>query len=143
MNDKPVQDKLYAQPVEQIVDFVFDERVAGVFPDMIRRSVPGYENIIALLGLIAEQYARDNSRIYDLGCSLGAATFSMRKRARRKNLRFIAVDNAAAMIEAVVKFPDQCITFFQRNKLKCKIHDDNRGIADIRIKNIAADQLQL
>ena len=80
-----------------IVDFAFDETVARVFPDMIRRSVPGYETIIALTGLLAEQYAKPNSQCYDLGCSLGAATLAMRSRIQQPDCRIIAVDNAEAM----------------------------------------------
>ena len=36
------RDRLYAEPLEQVSDFVFDAKVAEVFPDMINRSVPGY-----------------------------------------------------------------------------------------------------
>lgn len=80
-----------------IVDFAFDETVANVFPDMIRRSVPGYETIISLIGLLAEQYAQSDSNCYDLGCSLGAATLSMRRRIHQPGCQIIAVDNAEAM----------------------------------------------
>lgn len=83
-----------------VVDFAFDQRVADVFPDMIRRSVPGYGDVIALLGVIAGQYAQDDSHCYDLGCSLGAATLSMRQRIKADNCRIIAVDNSAAMIDS-------------------------------------------
>ena len=64
---------------------------------MIRRSVPGYETIIALTGLLAEQYVQPESHCYDLGCSLGAATLAMRSRIRQPRCRIIAVDNAEAM----------------------------------------------
>lgn len=80
-----------------IVDFAFDENVARVFPDMIRRSVPGYETVITLTGLLAEQYAQAESNCYDLGCSLGAATLAMRSRIQQPGCRIIAVDNAEAM----------------------------------------------
>ena len=93
------KDAIYATPQEHIVDFAFDERVASVFPDMIRRSVPGYGDIIALLGLFAEQYATEGSTLYDLGCSLGAATLSLRRRIKAERCRIIAVDNAEAMVE--------------------------------------------
>jgi tRNA (cmo5U34)-methyltransferase len=93
------RDEIFATPQEMIVDFAFDERVAAVFPDMIRRSVPGYSEIIALLGLFAEQYAQPDSTLYDLGCSLGAATLSLRRRIKASNCRIIAVDNSAAMVE--------------------------------------------
>ncbi len=93
------KDAIYSTPHEHIVDFAFDERVASVFPDMIRRSVPGYGDIVALLGLFAEQYAQKGSTLYDLGCSLGAATLSLRRRIQTSGCRIVAVDNAMAMVE--------------------------------------------
>ncbi|MDH5784839.1 MAG: carboxy-S-adenosyl-L-methionine synthase CmoA [Chromatiales bacterium] len=97
--DKQQRDDIFAEPKEMIVDFTFDERVASVFPDMIRRSVPGYGEIIALLGLFAEQYAQPGSTLYDLGCSLGAATLSLRRRIQPADCNIIAVDSSAAMVE--------------------------------------------
>lgn len=91
------RDTLYALPQAQLVDFAFNEAVADVFPDMIRRSVPGYETVIAMLGVIARCYARPQSRIYDLGCSLGAATLSMASQLRDTDVHFVCVDNSAAM----------------------------------------------
>lgn len=92
-------DNIYASPLEKMVDFRFDERVADVFPDMIQRSVPGYGTLIANIGIIAGHYAQDDSDCFDLGCSLGAVTLSMRKRVKAANCRIIAIDNSAAMIE--------------------------------------------
>ncbi len=97
--DNQQRDEIYASEHEMLVDFAFDERVASVFPDMIRRSVPGYGEIIALLGLFAEQYAQPGSTLYDLGCSLGAATLSLRRRIQAPGCRIIAVDNSEAMVE--------------------------------------------
>ncbi len=93
------KDNLYSNEQQHIVDFAFDERVATVFPDMIRRSVPGYGDIIALLGLFAERYAVAGSTLYDLGCSLGAATLSLRRRIQAGDCRIVAVDNSPAMVE--------------------------------------------
>ena len=92
------QDKIYSKQ-QNVVDFIFDENVANVFTDMIRRSVPGYESIITMLGVFAEQYVQDNSNIYDLGCSLGAATLSMRSRLMHKNCQMFAIDNSEAMAD--------------------------------------------
>ena len=93
------RDHLYAERGD-LVDFAFDERVAGVFPDMIRRSVPGYENVIALPGLFAERHARPGTLLYDLGCSLGASTLAMRRRLPADaDCRILCVDNAAAMLD--------------------------------------------
>ena len=68
------KDQVFSEPRSQIVDFAFDETVASVFPDMIRRSVPGYELVVPMTGLLAARALRDaaSRRAYDLGCSLGA-----------------------------------------------------------------------
>lgn len=97
-SDKP-QDRLYSRVLEEMIDFSFDESVAEVFPDMIQRSVPGYSTIINMVGIFAAQYAHPGSHCYDLGCSLGAATLSMRHRIQHPDCRIIAVDNSQAMAE--------------------------------------------
>ena len=103
MNKKSQQDTIFASPLAELVDFVFDEKVVDVFPDMINRSVPGYGTIINLIGIIAEQYAKPNTCLYDLGCSLGAASLSMRHRLTKEGCEIISVDNAQAMIERLDK----------------------------------------
>ena len=92
-------DALYAAPLQEMIDFKFDERVVAVFPDMIQRSVPGYGMIISNIGILAAKYAQAGSHCYDLGCSLGAASLAMRQRINRPDCDIIAVDNSPAMIE--------------------------------------------
>ena len=92
-------DNLFAKPYEQVSDFQFDDKVAGVFNDMIRRSVPGYGQIINTIGYLAQKYAATNTKIYDLGCSLGAATLSIRRRVEGRNCQIVAIDNSESMIE--------------------------------------------
>jgi tRNA (cmo5U34)-methyltransferase len=82
-----------------VADFVFDDKVAAVFTDMINRSVPGYASIITQIGTLAERYAQPDSVCYDLGCSLGAATLALRHHIKADNCRIIAIDNSPAMIE--------------------------------------------
>ena len=92
------KDNIYSEQ-KNVVDFVFDENVANVFSDMIRRSVPGYESIVTMLGVFAEQYVQQGSNVYDLGCSLGASTLSMRSRLQNTPCHMVAVDNSEAMVE--------------------------------------------
>lgn len=80
------------------VDFVFDEKVAAVFTDMINRSVPGYATIVSMIGMLAERYAQPGSRCYDLGCSLGASTLAMRHHIKADDCSILACDNSSAMI---------------------------------------------
>ena len=93
------RDTVYADPRARVSQFVFDEGVVEVFPDMIKRSVPGYATAISMTGVLTAKYAQPDSRCYDLGCSLGASTISMAQGMQHVAGEIIAVDNAPAMIE--------------------------------------------
>jgi tRNA (cmo5U34)-methyltransferase len=79
--------------------FRFNAGVAAGFPDMLRRSIPGYEASLEAIGSLAARAVRPGSNCYDLGCSLGAASLAMRQGIRAEGCRIVAVDNAPAMIE--------------------------------------------
>jgi tRNA (cmo5U34)-methyltransferase len=100
------RDTLYADPLSEHGLFTFDDSVARVFPDMIKRSVPGYPTIISMTGLLAGKYASAGSSLYDLGCSLGASTLAMRQNIQQPDCRIISVDNSAAMLEHCKKIID-------------------------------------
>jgi len=93
------RDQIYAMPTEQLEPFRFDERVAAVFPDMISRSVPGYGFVLEAITRFTRQLAQPYSRVYDLGCSLGASTLALRAGISVPGVECIAVDNSAAMID--------------------------------------------
>jgi tRNA (cmo5U34)-methyltransferase len=92
-----MKDTLFSVPMPA-ADFAFNEAVAAVFDDMIRRSVPGYELSLAMIGLIAREHARPGSCLYDLGCSLGAATLVMRHAVEGRSCRILGIDNSPAML---------------------------------------------
>jgi len=93
------RDTIYAAPLADTGLFAFDDSVARVFPDMIKRSVPGYPTIIAMTGLLAGKYARPGSNLYDLGCSLGASTLAMRQNIHQVDCHIIGVDNSDSMLQ--------------------------------------------
>ncbi len=100
-------DFVYAQPREAISAFVFDEAVANVFPDMLKRSVPGYQSALGLLGVLAKSKVTAGSHVYDLGCSLGAASAMLQKQIAHPDVQIHAVDNSTAMLEkARLNFDD-------------------------------------
>ena len=92
------RDTLYATENVETGPFEFNEDVAQVFPDMLKRSIPGYAASIQAIGTLAANLVQPNSRCYDLGCSLGAATLAMRRNIKATGCRIIAVDNAPAMV---------------------------------------------
>ncbi len=100
------KDTLYAQAHEAVGAFQFDESVVAVFPDMIQRSVPGYQTILTGIGELTKQYAQANTNLYDLGCSLGAATITMRRNITAKACEIIAIDNSTAMIQRAQEYLD-------------------------------------
>ena len=98
MSRRP-RDRVFARPLGEIRAFEFNDTVARVFDDMIERSVPGYGLLLQLIGIYAGIFARPDSRIYDLGCSLGAATRMVARQTRGVDCEIVAVDSSAAMID--------------------------------------------
>ena len=121
------RDQIYASPLDAIGAFAFDDNVARVFPDMIQRSVPGYATIVAMTGVLAERYAQPASNCYDLGCSLGASTLSMRQYLDGRDCNIVAVDNSPAMLE------------------RCQAHiaaDNHTAPVALRLDDIAATPIE-
>lgn len=111
-----------------VADFVFDDKVAAVFTDMINRSVPGYASIITQIGTLAERYAQADSLCYDLGCSLGAATLSMRHHIKAAGCHIVAVDNSPAMIA-------RCQAVIDADSSQVKVELRCADILDVAINN--------
>ena len=120
------KDQIYSESLANIADFRFDSQVVDVFSDMIERSVPGYRSIITMIETLTEHYAQPGSNLYDLGCSLGAATLSMARGVNVKDCNIIAVDNSAAMVErcrTAVECAHTCagVRVFERDILTTEI----------------------
>lgn len=91
-------DKIYKKTSDE-KPFRFNVDVANVFPDMLRRSIPGYAATIEAIGSLAARYVKPATNCYDLGCSLGAATLAMRQGIGESGCHIVAVDTAPAMTE--------------------------------------------
>jgi len=92
------KDEIYRSADAGPGSFEFSESVAAVFPDMLRRSIPGYDATIGAIGSLAGRHVTAGTRCYDLGCSLGAATLAMRRHVRAPGCEILAFDLAPAMI---------------------------------------------
>ncbi len=108
--------------------FRFNDAVARVFPDMLKRSIPGYAASIEAIGSLAARYVQANTVCYDLGCSLGAATIAMRQGIREPGCKIIAVDAAAAMIERCREVVAADIERAAAGAAVDVVHDDIRNI---------------
>ena len=92
------KDNIYAAPLTKVGDFEFDDAVAEVFPDMIRRSVPGYSSMLSMVSLCASKYAQPKTKLWDLGCSLGACTMLMHEQAPA-DCHVVGVDLSSSMLQ--------------------------------------------
>jgi len=124
MKDSSAKDDLYQGMKEQIDPFAFDDAVTEVFPDMIRRSIPGYQTIVDMTGLIAAQWLRPTTRCYDLGCSVGATTASIVNAIGNRECEIVAIDSSAPMIKtASANVDDPRVSF------------EHADIRDLRYRN--------
>ena len=92
-----MRDNLFNANID-IADFRFDKEVVEVFDDMVRRSVPGYDSMIQMIGLIARMYGQDNTNYYDLGSSTGAISLAIALNNKHQKNTFFAVDNSEEMV---------------------------------------------
>lgn len=95
------KDQVFAEPFSQIKAFEFDEKVVAVFPDMIKRSVPGYDTILKGTAMLAMKYIRPNTAVYDLGASLGAVSLTIDQAIGPQSVEIHAIDNSAPMVAAL------------------------------------------
>ena len=97
-----MRDEIYKDKVD-ISKFTFDQKVVDVFDDMVLRSVPGYKQMIELIGLAGRTYPVINSNVYDLGCSTGAVTLSIASNLKSESVKIFSIDNSKDMIEQCSK----------------------------------------
>jgi len=90
--DQLFASSLYPKP------FSFNREVAGVFDDMVKRSIPLYCDVTSYLGTWAVDYYRGGSNIYDIGCSTGTTLMHLSQRLS-KPVSLIGIDKSEAMIE--------------------------------------------
>ena len=122
------RDKLFSSPLGKIPNFVFDKSVVDVFPDMIQRSVPGYQTIINHTGELADRFVQQGSNCYDLGCSLGASTLAIRERIEDRKATIFAVDNSAEMLAKL-----KTILASQPSNIETRLIESD--ICDVQITN--------
>ena len=129
------KDELFVKQRPLVVDFEFDQEVTRVFPDMIRRSVPGYETVISLLGCVAQQYAVSGTRVYDLGCSLGAATLSAATRIEHGDIEYICADSSPQMLQQCRTNLKDTLDGKHFNCIQCDVCDLDIANASVVILN--------
>ena len=93
-------DKVFNKTISK--QFEFDEEVASVFDDMLDRSVPFYKQMQKLSITFANNFLKDDSNVYDLGCSTASTLIELKKSSKYK-INLIGIDNSTAMLEHASK----------------------------------------
>lgn len=96
MIEKP--DKVFHEE-RKITDFTFNKEVATVFDDMVSRSVPYYDEMQRMTVELVGDFARDNTNIYDIGCSTGTTLALIDEKIGATKANLIGIDNSAEMLE--------------------------------------------
>jgi len=130
------RDEVFAKALSNIPEFQFDDRVTRVFEDMIKRSVPGYDLLIYLIGLYAQVFVTDDSNVYDLGCSTGVATCMVATVVKENNANIIAVDNSPSMI-------NQCKTNLEKAGVLTQVDYLCRDINEVSVDSASMVILNL
>lgn len=92
------RDNVFEFRDKHVTDFAFDKSVAGVFDDMVSRSVPFYHEMQRMTAELAADFAVDGSNIYDIGCSTGTTIAAFDQALSQKNITFRGIDNSHEML---------------------------------------------
>ena len=91
------EDRLFSQP-RQTKDFAFDSETAGVFDDMVNRSVPFYDEIQRMVCELAVDFAAPGTQLFDIGCATGTTLLKLDKLVDPA-VRMTGLDNSAQMLD--------------------------------------------
>ncbi|WP_087001544.1 carboxy-S-adenosyl-L-methionine synthase CmoA [Rhizobium sullae] len=92
------RDEVFSEHDQPVGDFAFNAKVADVFDDMVSRSVPHYEEMQRMVCELAQDFARPNTNLYDIGCST-ATTLLTLDPILDPRVKFVGIDNAPDMLE--------------------------------------------
>lgn len=94
----------YSYNDNKIPAFAFNEKVAAVFDDMVIRSIPGYSLAQYLSSIIAVKTIKENTNIYDLGCSTATSLIKIAQELQKHNfdlsrISLIGIDTSEDMLK--------------------------------------------
>jgi tRNA (cmo5U34)-methyltransferase len=125
------KDDIFAPAESPPHDFVFDERVAAVFDDMLARSIPFYGEQQRMICRIAGKYYVPGTRIYDLGCSTGFTLAGLAEEIGPP-AQLVGIDNSEPMLD---RARERLAGRGLQDRITLVTGDLDAGIADLRIEN--------
>lgn len=119
------EDQVFKEEIKNASDFKFGNTVVNVFDDMVNRSVPFYGEMQRMIAELSADHAKENSYVYDLGCSTGTTMIGMNTLVP-ENIEFIGVDDSPQMLE---KCDDKLKEIGFTRKYQLVNADLNKGVA--------------
>jgi tRNA (cmo5U34)-methyltransferase len=114
-------DRIFAEP-DRPRDFRFDQRTAGVFDDMVSRSVPFYAEIQRMTAELATDFAVSGTNLFDLGCAT-ATTLAALESTVDPGVRFVGIDNSAEMLKKAREKLDSVPSRRVRDLVQADLHE--------------------
>lgn len=79
-------------------DWKFSGEMVDTFDDHVSKSVPLYNEGHDLICQLSDYFIKDDSVVYELGCSTGALTFKIASHTAKKEAKFLGYDIEADMV---------------------------------------------
>jgi tRNA (cmo5U34)-methyltransferase len=95
---KKGKDKVF-ETEKKVSDFTFNKEVATVFDDMVSRSVPYYDEMQRMTVELVNDFARDDTAIYDIGCSTGTTLALIDRQIGSTKAHLVGIDNSKEMLK--------------------------------------------
>jgi tRNA (cmo5U34)-methyltransferase len=125
------RDQLFLVTTARTSDFRFDEEVAGVFDDMLVRSIPLYLEQQHMVQETAKRLWIPGAEVFDLGCSTGTTLENLCRELEGAQ-RLTGYDSSAPMLErARTRLREAGF----EERVELRLADLNGDLADLRLEN--------
>ena len=115
----------------------FNDNVAENFDKHVNQSIPHYKDIQQYVTSLSEWFIKDNTLIYDLGCSTGETIKNICKLKVSTNFKIIGYDNSKKMISLAKKKLNLKKTSIKNGR----IHINLKSLDVLRIKKFKKSNL--
>ena len=120
------------QKIKYDESWSFNKSVALNFDEHVSQSVPFYKSFQKNIAEIATMFIRNNSTIYDLGCSSGNTIIEILKLNLNLNYKIFGIDTSPDMIKlAKEKIGKKNIKLIKNNFFKIKLKKSDLIIASL------------
>jgi tRNA (cmo5U34)-methyltransferase len=125
------KDKIFLQSTKPVGEFEFNAEVAGVFDDMLARSIPFYAEQQSMIRSIIQRLWVPGTKIYDLGCSTATTMIGL-CRELPATARFVGYDNSPAMLD---RARENIAANHFRKRIEVRHADLNGQLSDCPLPN--------